>query len=373
MVKQDFERKNADLEKRIEQMEAEKMNLRLDIDVQKLENERLKKEKNKVDEEIGSLKTDYKKLRLSIRTAGLGKTSEQWRVEIQEEKGKANRWEQKFQEMQRRNEALEKSLLESQKEKGELKDRVIVLERSLRQYRSRNSTIELKASLSKIEEMEKRIEELETELQNCEIQIKHLKVNESHSNEQLHHFQNQVRSRDHLIKKAVVQIREVADHIQTLAVQADTLSVKYESESKRGQELALLLRKIRVLVDKGKGLVLNNEEGDNEGPVYSSGLTSQQAGIYPRKSSVTIKPYDENAIRSGKIEAGEGSRRSSSKRKENEKLVERLISMGVVKLDDSPNTENPLPDHNGVNMIGGIMGRKIKEDISEVKIPLRWI
>ncbi|MFQ6652226.1 hypothetical protein Gotur_024194 [Gossypium turneri] len=71
--------------------------------------------------------------------------------------------------MQRRNEALEKSLSESQKEKGELKDRVIVLERSLRQYRSRNSTIELKASLSKIEEMKERIEELEMVLQNCEI------------------------------------------------------------------------------------------------------------------------------------------------------------------------------------------------------------
>ncbi|XP_040963924.1 uncharacterized protein [Gossypium hirsutum] len=57
------------------------------------------------------------------------------------------------------------------------------------------------------------------------------------------------------------------------------------------------------------------------------------------------------------------------------KLVERLISMGVVKLDDSPSTENLLPNHNdnGVNMIGGSMGRKIKEDISEVKIPLRWV
>ncbi|XP_040947343.1 uncharacterized protein [Gossypium hirsutum] len=130
--------------------------------------------------------------------------------------------------MQRRNEALEKSLSESQKEKGELKDRVIVLERSLRQYRSRNSTIELKASLSKIEEMEKIIEELEMELQNYEILIKHLKANESHSNEHVHHFQNQVRSRDHLIEEAVVQIREVADHIQTLAVQADTLAGELE-------------------------------------------------------------------------------------------------------------------------------------------------
>ncbi|MFQ6663071.1 hypothetical protein Gotur_030716 [Gossypium turneri] len=161
-------------------MEAEKMNLRLDIDVQKLENERLKKEKNKADEELGSLKTDYKKLHLSIRTAGLGKTSEQWRPEIQEEKDKADKWEQRFQEMQRRNEALEKSLSESQKEKGELKDRVIVLERSLHQYQSRNSAIELKASLSKIDEMKKRIKELEMVLQNCEIQIKHLKANKSH-------------------------------------------------------------------------------------------------------------------------------------------------------------------------------------------------
>ncbi|XP_040945825.1 uncharacterized protein [Gossypium hirsutum] len=49
--------------------------------------------------------------------------------------------------------------------------------------------------------------------------------------------------------------------------------------------------------------------------------------------------------------------------------------MGVVKVDNSPSTENLLPNHNEnrVNMIGGNMGRKIKEDIAEVKIPLRWI
>ncbi|MFQ6669178.1 hypothetical protein Gotur_034531 [Gossypium turneri] len=85
---------------------------------------------------------------------------------------------------------------DSQREKGELKDKVTELEKSLRQYRNRNSTMELKASLSKIEEMKKRIEELETALQN---------------------------------------------------LQADMLSVKYELESDRRQELALLLRKIRIL------------------------------------------------------------------------------------------------------------------------------
>ncbi|MBA0877573.1 hypothetical protein Goshw_013569 [Gossypium schwendimanii] len=70
IIKQDFERRNADLEKKVEQMEEEKMNLRLDINVQKLETEKLRKEKNKAEEELGSLKTDYKKLRLLMRTAG---------------------------------------------------------------------------------------------------------------------------------------------------------------------------------------------------------------------------------------------------------------------------------------------------------------
>ncbi|MFQ6654690.1 hypothetical protein Gotur_025575, partial [Gossypium turneri] len=145
--------------------------------------------------------------------------------------------------------------------------------------------------------MKKRIEELEMALQNCEIRIKCLEASES--------------------------------------LQADMLSVKYELESDRGQELALLLRKIRIL---RKGSVLNIEEGDSEGPIYPPGHSIEHCTAF-------------------------------------KKLVERLIGMGIVKLDDSPSTENPLPKHNdnGVNMIGGNMGRRIKEDIAEVKIPLRWV
>ncbi|MBA0771979.1 hypothetical protein Gotri_007427, partial [Gossypium trilobum] len=66
--------RNLVLEKQIEQMEEEKMNLRLDMDVQKLEIEKLRKVKNKAEGDLDSLKTDYKKLCFSMRTAGLGKT-----------------------------------------------------------------------------------------------------------------------------------------------------------------------------------------------------------------------------------------------------------------------------------------------------------
>ncbi|MBA0756678.1 hypothetical protein Gogos_019958, partial [Gossypium gossypioides] len=67
------------------------MRLGLDVDIQKLEIKKLRKGKNKAEEDLDSLKTDYKKLHLSIRTAGLGKTSEQWRQEIKQ-KMRADQW-----------------------------------------------------------------------------------------------------------------------------------------------------------------------------------------------------------------------------------------------------------------------------------------
>ncbi|MFQ6651584.1 hypothetical protein Gotur_023853 [Gossypium turneri] len=45
-----------DFERKIERLEEEKMHLRLDADVQKLEVEKLRKRKNKIDEDLDSLK-----------------------------------------------------------------------------------------------------------------------------------------------------------------------------------------------------------------------------------------------------------------------------------------------------------------------------
>ncbi|MFQ6664973.1 hypothetical protein Gotur_031893 [Gossypium turneri] len=285
------------------------------------------------------------------------------------------------------------------------------------------------------------------------------------------------------MEEAMVQIREVDDHVQALAVQADMLSVKYELESDRGQELAVLLRKIRVLinletnqptkhcygtrsktrdmdqrleqfqkemqeqmneqlekiqqkmmdkmmesqgsmmakltqlltggVDKGRGSVLNIEEGDNEGPARLGSnprdnlanpvipdfdeTIEKMNGELPKQLEEKYKwleeklrvmevapyhlkplqpPYPKWYDASAQCEYHAGIVRHSIEHcTAFKKLVERLISMGMVKLDDSPSTENPLPNHNDnrVNMIGGSMGRKIKKDIAEVKIPLRWV
>ncbi|MBA0637143.1 hypothetical protein Godav_029712, partial [Gossypium davidsonii] len=78
IIKQDLEKRNLELEKKIEQLEEEKMQLGLDVNVQKLETDKWRKGKNKAEEDLDSLKMNYKKLRRSIRTAGLGNASEQW-------------------------------------------------------------------------------------------------------------------------------------------------------------------------------------------------------------------------------------------------------------------------------------------------------
>ncbi|MBA0700885.1 hypothetical protein Goari_005448, partial [Gossypium aridum] len=77
IIKQDLEKRNLELGKKIEQLEEEKMQLGLHVDVQKLELDKQRKQNYKAEEDLDSLKMDYKKLRLSIRTVGLGKTSEQ--------------------------------------------------------------------------------------------------------------------------------------------------------------------------------------------------------------------------------------------------------------------------------------------------------
>ncbi|MFQ6664695.1 hypothetical protein Gotur_031721 [Gossypium turneri] len=160
------------------------MRLGLDVNIHKLEDEKLKKGKNKAEEDLDSLKTDYKKLQLSMRTAGLGKTSEQWRQEIKEERTKAD-----------------KSLLEYRNEKVGLRARVVELEKVLHLYRGRNSAIELRASLNKIEELNGKIRELENALQNSELRVELLERSNEQWQEQFHYSQSQIRDRDTLWAK----------------------------------------------------------------------------------------------------------------------------------------------------------------------------
>ncbi|MBA0881050.1 hypothetical protein Goshw_019788, partial [Gossypium schwendimanii] len=55
IVKQDFKKKSSELGKRIEKLEEEKIQVGLDVDVQKLEAKKMRKGKKKAEKELDSL------------------------------------------------------------------------------------------------------------------------------------------------------------------------------------------------------------------------------------------------------------------------------------------------------------------------------
>ncbi|MBA0643525.1 hypothetical protein Goklo_027810, partial [Gossypium klotzschianum] len=90
------------------------------------------KGKNKVEEDLDSLKMDYKKLHLSITIAKFGKTSEQWRQEIQEEKIRADQWEKNSKLLETNNKYWKEQLQRSQ---GQLRDRNRIISEAVTQVR----------------------------------------------------------------------------------------------------------------------------------------------------------------------------------------------------------------------------------------------
>ncbi|MBA0789609.1 hypothetical protein Gotri_025312 [Gossypium trilobum] len=62
IIKQDFKKKNSELGKRIEQLDEEKMHLKLDVDVQKLQTEKLRKGKNKAEEDLEKIREEKTRL-----------------------------------------------------------------------------------------------------------------------------------------------------------------------------------------------------------------------------------------------------------------------------------------------------------------------
>ncbi|KAL1150959.1 hypothetical protein V6Z11_A09G009200 [Gossypium hirsutum] len=211
IMKQEFERKNMELEKRIAKLEEEKMYLSLVIDVQKMEVEKERKEKRKIEKDRDDLKEHYKKAQVSLRRAKIGGSSDQLQKEVQEGKARAEYWEKK----------------------------------SLRWHRNQDSTIELK-------ELKIEVEDLEAALQEGKLQIEQLEMQGNYLKGELHQSRGQIRERDHVMEEAIAQIRDVTEYVQDLAVRANVLSMMCGTSSDIGRELALLLSRVKILGIRAK-------------------------------------------------------------------------------------------------------------------------
>ncbi|GMJ12564.1 hypothetical protein HRI_004925600 [Hibiscus trionum] len=228
IAKHDFKKKYLMMESRLSGLENEKNQLKFGMQSQEREIERLRKGKGKAEEDLNNLRNDYKKLRASAKYAGLGKTSAEWKHEIQEEKERADRWERRFNDIQGQQTTMEEELFRNRAENLSLRGRVGELEGSLQRYRSRNHTAELKASRQENENMKRQVEDLEAALETCRGQINSFEEVQSWNNQQwqarLDQSQDRVRDRDRVMVKPWF----------------------------KGKKLAWLFRKIKILGVKAK-------------------------------------------------------------------------------------------------------------------------
>ncbi|KAL4310953.1 hypothetical protein GQ457_01G016130 [Hibiscus cannabinus] len=170
LAKQDFERKYFEMERQISGLTNEKTQLKCQLESQEREMERLRKGKNKANEDLSGLQQDYKKICASAKYAGLGKSPSKWKVEIQGEKDKANHWEKRYRETSSRRLALEQELTKHRAENVNLRGHVIELEESLQEYRDQSSTVNEENEL-----LRSQIDDMEAALQDCQGQIANLK------------------------------------------------------------------------------------------------------------------------------------------------------------------------------------------------------
>ncbi|KAK9000012.1 hypothetical protein V6N11_082148 [Hibiscus sabdariffa] len=124
ILKQDFIEKSNRFGKRIAKLEDEKFQLGLDIDVEKERVKITKKGKNKVEEELDLWKEDYKKMLAERKMAGLGKTSGQWRAELQQEKEKVDFWKRKHQEAETQQNLMREELTDRRVENVNLRTQI---------------------------------------------------------------------------------------------------------------------------------------------------------------------------------------------------------------------------------------------------------
>ncbi|KAK8505748.1 hypothetical protein V6N12_024731 [Hibiscus sabdariffa] len=190
------------------------------------------------------------------KMAGLGKTSGQWRAELQQEKEKVDFWKRKHPEAETQQNLMREELTDRRVENVNLRTQISELEASLQMYENLQLEAQLAASQEENAMMKEQVEDLECSLQTCQEELESFKELQEYEKArweaQLQHSQDQVRNRDHVMRKALVQIRDVAEHLQTLAVQADVISVQTELESTRGKRLASLLREIKLLGSRAK-------------------------------------------------------------------------------------------------------------------------
>ncbi|KAA3482968.1 aldehyde dehydrogenase family 2 member C4-like [Gossypium australe] len=226
-----------------------------------------------------------------------------------------------------------------------MRARVAKLERSLHQYRSRNSAIELKANLNKIEELKGKIEKLETALQSCELRVKLLETNSKHWKEQLQRSQSQIKDRDHIMgsnfkDNSTNPIVLDLDDMEEMDKVRVELSKQLEDQCKWLEEKFRAMESADYLCQRWKEVAMQVQSLLLEKETTMLFINTLKASFINHMLGSATKSFsdivmsgemNENAVRCEKIDAGENAKRSTPRKKENEVNTASVYNKGYSK------------------------------------------
>ncbi|XP_052882736.1 uncharacterized protein LOC128291595 [Gossypium arboreum] len=155
MVRLEFEREKAKMSQDLNALQEENYELKIDVQIERSKAEKVQKEVEVVRNDLRDLHLENKKLRVTIKNSGLGKSSAEWKEKLNNIrggmefwKGRAKKEEEKaaraMMELRKKNveyEAVSAEVMTSRSKRQELKERIRDLEDMLQDRQQQLDTL----------------------------------------------------------------------------------------------------------------------------------------------------------------------------------------------------------------------------------------
>ncbi|KAL1157109.1 hypothetical protein V6Z11_A08G133900 [Gossypium hirsutum] len=212
MARQEFERENAKMSRDLSALQEENYQLKIDVQIEISRTEKVQKEAEVIKNDLRDLHLENKKLRGTIKNSGLGKSSAEWKEEINNIKGVMELWKGKA---KKEEEKAARAMMELMKNNVE--------------YEAVSA--EVMTSRSKCQELKERIQDLEDMLQDRQQQLdtllEALEEKNSQYDRDIRAYEEGFQEKEIQLSYLINEIRGVAMHVVQLSEEAEILMCQF--------------------------------------------------------------------------------------------------------------------------------------------------
>ncbi|KAL1178318.1 hypothetical protein V6Z11_A03G089400 [Gossypium hirsutum] len=212
MARQEFEREKAKMSRGLSALQEENYQLKIEVQIERSRTKKVQREDEVVRNDLRDLHLENKKLRGTIKSSGLGKSSVEWKEELSNIKGGMEFWKGKA---MKEEEKAARAMIELRKKNVEYK---VV-------------SAKVMTSQAKCQELKKRIRDLEGMLQDSQQQLdtllKTLEEKNSQYDRDTHTYERTLQEKEMELNFLINEIRKVTMQVVQLSDEAEALNCQF--------------------------------------------------------------------------------------------------------------------------------------------------